>query len=175
MSTTAFDDQFAPEPPATSVAVPIPQALIAMSRKMRAQDNRCTAEPIYEIRKIKEIPWVEADTAEGWVWLDEGDNLVTTPELIAALDKHVETDGFDRDTEVDDEENETTYIRCYYRSMEVTIDDGAVFFTEDAADDYIRRNQKRHSEKLYVYVDSGHRNPEWQEIRNFLLSLTEKE
>lgn len=26
-----------------------------------------------------------------------------------------------------------------------------------------------------VYVDSGHRNPEWQEIRNFLLSLTEKE
>ena len=175
MSTTAFDDQFAPEPPATFVAAPIPQALIEMSRKMRAQDNRCTAEPIYEIRKLKDIPWVEADTADGWVWLDEGDNLVMDPELIAALDKHVETDGFDRDTEVDDEENETTYIRCYYRSMEVTIDDGAVFFTEDAADDYIRRNQKRHSEKLYVYVDSGHRNPEWQEIRNFLLSLTEKE
>ncbi len=105
MSTTAFDDQFAPEPPATFVAVPIPQAMIEMSRKMRAQDARCTAEPIYEIRKIKEIPWVEADTADGWVWLDEGDNLVTTPELIAALDKHVETDGFDRDTEVDDEEN----------------------------------------------------------------------
>ena len=28
MSTTAFDDQFALEPPATFVAVPIPQALI---------------------------------------------------------------------------------------------------------------------------------------------------
>ena len=94
---------------------------------------------------------------------------------VQSLDKHVETDGFDRGTEVDDEENETSYTRCYCRNMEVTIDDGAVFFTEAAANDYIHRNQKRHSEKLYVYVDSGHRNPEWQEIRNFLLSLTEKE
>ena len=171
MSTTAFDDQFAPEPQATFVAVPIPPTLIEMSRKMRAQDNRCTAEPIYEIRKLRDIPWVEADTADGWFWLDEEDNLVTTPELIAELDKHVEAVGFDRDTEVGD----TVYTRCYYRHLEVTVDDGAVFFTEAAANDYIRRNQKRHSEKLYVYVDSGHRNPEWQEIRNFLLSLTEKE
>lgn len=171
MSTTAFDDQFAPEPQAALVAVPVPQALLEMSRKMRAQDNRCTAEPIYEIRKIRNIPWVDPDTADGWVWLDEGDNLVTTPELISALDKHVETDGFDREIQVGD----TVYTRCYCRHLEVTIDDGAVFFTEAAANDYIRRNQKRHSEKLYVYVDSGHRNPEWQEIRNFLLSLTEKE
>lgn len=45
-----------------------------------------------------------------------------------------------------------------------------MFFTDKAAKEFIARNQK-HYKNLRIYVKSGHRNPEWQAIRNFLLTF----
>lgn len=176
MSTTAYDDQFVPEPkvpnpmPVFHHAV-IPDALLEISRKLHSQDGRITSHPIFQVRKHIQIHGVLADCAESWVWLDEEVCLVTDQTLINTLDKHVEEHGFDFEYEVMDKENETSYSRSYYRTKEVTVD-GATFFTQDAADAYIKANQKRHDEKLYVFVESGWRNPEWQQVRDFLLSLT---
>src|SRR5574343_373070 len=55
---------------------------------------------------------------------------------------------------------------------EVLVNEGSGFFTHQAAEDWIKIHQKRHDESLYVFVESGWRNPEWQQVRNFLLSLT---
>ncbi len=177
MSTTAYDDQFtdanaiAPNPMPVFHHAVIPDALLEISRKLHSQDDRWTAHPMFEVRKHIQIHGVLADCAESWVWLDEEACLVTDQTLINTLDKHVEEHGFDFEYEDMDEENETSYSRSYFRTKEVTVD-GATFFTQDAADAYIKANQKRHDEKLYVFVESGWRNPEWQQVRDFLLSLT---
>ena len=176
MSTTAYDDQFVPEPkvpnpmPVFHHAV-IPDALLEISRKLHNQNNRITSHPIFQVRKLREVYNVEHDDSQGWVWLDDRNHLVTDADLIAALDRGVEEDGFDFGYSVTDTENDVTYRRSYFRTKEVTVE-GATFFTQDAADAYIKANQKRHDEKLYVFVESGWRNPEWQQVRDFLLSLT---
>lgn len=177
MSTTAYDDQFVPEPkvpnpmPVFHHAV-IPDALLEISRKLHSQDGRITSHPIFQVRKLREVYNVESDDSQGWVWLDEEACLVTDQTLIGILDKHVEEHGFDFEYEVMDNENETSYRRSYFRTIEIVVNEGAGFFTQDAADAYIKANQKRHDEKLYVFVESGWRNHEWQQVRDFLLSLT---
>jgi hypothetical protein len=177
MSTTAYDDQFVSDPevpnplPIFHHAV-IPDALLEISRKLHSQDNRGTSHPIFQVRKLREIYNVEPDSADGWVWLDEEACLVTDQTLIGTLDKHVEEHGFDFEYEVTDNENETSYRRSYFRTIEIVVSDGAGFFTQQAAEAWIGANQKRHDEKLYVFVESGWRNPEWQQVRDFLLSLT---
>lgn len=174
MSTTAYDDQFVSDPevhnpmPVFHHAV-IPDALLEISRKLHSQDGRITSHPIFQVRKVYNV---EHDDAPGWVWLDDRNHLVTDADLIAALDRGVEEDGFDFGYSVTDTENDVTYRRGYFRTIEVVVNEGAGFFTQDAADAYIKANQKRHDEKLYVFVESGWRNPEWQQVRDFLLSLT---
>lgn len=177
MSTTAYDDQFTdvnagtPNPMPVVHLAPVPDPLLEISRKLHSQDNQWTSHPMFEVRKRLQIHGVLADCAESWVWLDEEVCLVTDQTLIDSLDRHVEEHGFDFEYEVMDKENETSYSRSYYRTKEVTVD-GATFFTRDAAEAYIKANQKRHNEALYVFVESGWRNPEWQQVRDFLLSLT---
>lgn len=178
MSTTAYDDQFtddnaiAPNPMPVVHLAPIPDALLEISRKLHSQDNQWTSHPMFEVRKRLQIHGVLADYAESWVWLDGENRLVTDQTLIDSLDRHVEEHGFDFDYSINDTEKEITYRRSYYRTKEVTVD-GATFFTRDAAEAYIKANQKRHNEELYVFVESGFRNPEWQQVRDFLLSLTQ--
>ena len=43
--------------------------------------------------------------------------------------------------------------------------------TNEAAEFWISQNEHRHN-SLEIYVASGFRNPEWQAIRDFLMSLT---
>lgn len=172
MSTTAYDDQFAPDPMPVFHHAVIPDALLEISRKLHSQDGRITSHPIFQVRKHTQIHGVLADRAEDWVWLDEKARLVTDADLIAALDRGVKEDGFDFGYSVMAAENDVMYRRSYFRTKEVVVSDGASFFTQDAADAYIKANQKRHDEKLYVFVESGFRNPEWQQVRDFLLSLT---
>lgn len=178
MSTTAYDDQFTddnagtPNPMPVVHLAPVPDALLEISRKLHSQDNRWTSHPMFEVRKRRRIYNMEHDDAQGFVWLDDHNNLVTDTELIAALDRGVEEDGFDFGYSVTDTETDVTYRRSYFREIEVVVNEGAGFFTQDAADAYIKANQKRHDEKLYVFVESGFRNPEWQQVRDFLLSLT---
>lgn len=64
-------------------------------------------------------------------------------------------------------------VRKYDPDIHVEIKvGGATFFTVEAAEAYIAENQRRHAEPLYAIIDSGWRNPEWQAVRDFLMSLT---
>lgn len=179
MSTTAYDDQFtdanaiAPNPMPVVHLAPIPDALLEISRKLHSQDNRWTSHPMFEVRKHHEIYNVDPDDSDGFIWLDGFNNLVTDTELTAVLDREVEEHGFDYDYAISSNaiKDGVTYRRSYYQTKEVTVG-GATFFTRDAAEAYIKANQKRHTEELYVFVESGFRNPEWQQVRDFLLSLT---
>ncbi len=72
------------------------------------------------------------------------------------------------------QDNRATHAPQYQvrRNENNTIVSGGVFLTNKAAQKFKEERSYDHPEGLHVYVASGWRNEEWEDIRNFLLSLT---
>jgi hypothetical protein len=168
MTTTAFDDQFAPEP-STAFTITLEadeaEALRTLLSNLQRQDSHGVATPVFEVRKDRAFE-CDPDICDAGFWVDYSDNRVTDKELADKLTKLCSTQTgnevvYDGDT----------YHEEFYMYSHQVI---ASFFTQKAADEFIANNKHNHMDShrpLYVYVTSGWRNPEWQLIRKMLRSI----
>ena len=124
-----------------------------IGQRLLTQDNQCTADPIYLVEVCRryygyETSW-NGDT-NVWLYKDEADEV--PPEIAKQL-----ADGL---------LNEEDYIYTGYEDRWEFVQ---VFFTAEAAQEYIKNNAHRYNGKLRMFVDSGYRNKEWQTIRKMLM------
>lgn len=169
MTTTAYDDQFSSDPTKITLTFEVTPAVAAhlrtLTSNLKTQDNRCTSHPVFEVRK--DIPFIcDPENCDESYWVDDAGERVTDAELAekltaichSRLENTVEIDGI-------------VYHEEFVMYAHETV---AVFFTQAAADRFIRENQHNHRDSprpLYTYISSGWRNPEWQLVREFLRSL----
>lgn len=145
----------------------IPQSLIDIAVNLATQDNRITSDPIFLVQKKVRQTGMDLDYCDRSIWLDcanDGDE-VTDLEQIERLNELEEKYPLSQE-----EKNELgDYLKTGYIDHWETVQP---FFTEKAARQFVESNAHRYDpDSLRIYVDSAYRNPEWQAVRNFLLSL----
>lgn len=145
----------------------IPQALRDIAANLASQDNRCTADPVFLVREKVRITGMDIDYSDNYIWVNSANDWdeVTDPQEIERL----EDLEFRRDILSEDEAAEfSDYVKTSYQDYWRPVQP---FFTEAAAEAYIRCSSHRHHGELSIFVDWAGRNPEWKAVRNFLLSL----
>lgn len=140
-------------------------ALIELVERLRTQDNRWTAEPVFLVQSKESHGGMEPECADAVCWIDvDGD--------VASAEEH---ERFEKLHEDGDEEEELDgWTRTGVVSHWVTVQ---WFLTEASAQEYIERNGHRHGRngdgELRIYADSAYRNPELQLLRRVLPLIVE--
>jgi hypothetical protein len=131
-----------------------------VGNRLRAQDNRFTAEPIFLVQEEKRIYGIDIayDPKIDWCFNDE--MVSVSKQKARSLEKHYQETGIEKEG----------FRRLGYAEEWVYVQP---FFTEAAADLYIKQNSHRHSGKLRTYADSAYRNHEWIAVRKHLSELAE--
>jgi len=113
-----------------------------ISKRMKESDNRATAFPMFVVEQARRIYGLSSDYTDDFTYIDEDGDEVP----------------------IDDRMDETV-SRIGYKDVYEFV---TVFFSEQGAYDYIAANcHNLNSPRVFVY--SGHRNREWQEVRSYLL------
>lgn len=120
--------------------------LLHIGKLLLTQDNRITADPIFVVQQRHRIYGFDPDYSDDVVWLDEECNEMDCG---------------------DEEGEESEYTRTAYVDQWEFV---TACFTEAAADAYIAANSHNLKEPR-VYVESGHRNQEWKDIRRALMAM----
>lgn len=131
----------------------IPQELYVIAERLRTQDNRMTADPMFCVQEKRRIVGFNPEYTENRCWRD------------SANDETIYDDdpGF-KNPPVGDEWDEYGYIDKWHTVM--------VAFTEEACKEHLRLNGHNYKE-TQIYVESFYRCPEMQAIRNWLMNLLE--
>ena len=137
------------------------EKLKEMSRLMKAQDNRCTADPFFVVQEKRRTYGIRTDYTDNIEWIDDDECLPVESKLARKLEKKYQ---------VDSDESPQGYRRVGHREEWHYVQG---FFTEAAADRYIKENGHNHHE-LRVYVEGLFRNHEMIALRNWILSLTDE-
>ena len=122
-----------------------------IGRRLITQDNRCTADPIFQVRGLRRFYGMDPRWADSvWVDTEEGAIEVDPPE---------------------DPDNPGDFIieTGYIDVWEVLM----VAFTEEGCREHLRLNghNYRHYQKVDIYADTLTRCPEMIAVRNFLMKL----
>jgi hypothetical protein len=131
-------------------------SLAAIGERIRTQDNRCTTDPIFQVRGLRRIYGMDPQWTDNLLWIDieDGAHEVDPPS---------------------DSENPGDFIiqTGYVDVWEVLM----VAFTEEGCKEHLRLNghNYRRYEKVEIYADSLNRCPEMQSIRSWLISPTSEE
>ncbi len=134
----------------------IPEKILEIARLLHTQDGRCTSHPIYYVQTRDKIYGIDPENGGDAVWMHEDGDEVDLNEW-EPLEEEFQRTGNTRNG--------------YYRTgVLVQWKNVQPFLTLAAAQAYINVNAHR-LEFPRIYVDSGYRNLEWQEIRAFLKSL----
>lgn len=141
---------------------------------LRDQDNHATSHPVYCVQVVDRIYGMDKDYArtEELVWL-RFDEEVEASEYESAVLSAIQEAIDDGEMELASELSDFWDVSFDGWRLLAFMDKPRVvasFFTEASAREYIRRN-KHNLKDPHVYVDSAHRNEEWQRIRAYLLSL----
>jgi hypothetical protein len=138
-----------------------------IQRRLATQDNRSTSHPIFIVQeRIRETGWdtdyIEVGRGGGVAWVDSEspERLITessNPGLFARLEEF----------ETDEPGREDMWIRTGYRDRWEFVQP---FLTLEAAEAF-RRREAHNLGETRVYVESGHRNPEWKWLRALLVEL----
>ncbi len=138
----------------------IPDTLREIARRLLAQDNRMTDQPIFAVLEKQEMVTLDTHDHDRLVWVnvESGDHEEASPQKARALDKKVdqgdETPGWER-----------------YAVKEIDQFVTACF-TEQGCKDYLATNG-HNLRKPYIYAFGSHRNAEWRHILGFLKSIGE--
>lgn len=126
--------------------------LAAIAKRMETQDNLATQDPIYVVeQKRLEYGIDEEYHTDGYTWIDDDSSEpVDETKVIALLDR----------VWARDHEEPTGYSRRTYRAVWEFV---TPCFTMEAAKLYISNN-KHNLREPRVFVHSGYRNYEWQEV-----------
>lgn len=123
--------------------------------RIRSEDNRATATPIYVVQRRRRVYGFDPDyTEDTKVWLDCEAHEATAEER-RLLDL-----AFDLGNDIPDGWTLTAYLDVWDFVMP--------FFTEAAAQRYMDENRHNLRPECRIYVESGYRNAEWEAIRKFL-------
>ena len=122
----------------------------------RSHKTHYTIDPIFMVQKQVRVYGLDMSFTDDWVWLYTDDHEEVTDEeklkeLWSSYDRH--------------NTPKWAFLTGYYDEW-VNIQP---FFTTEAAEDYIRTQSHRHSEPLRVFVESAYRNPEWTELRKYIM------
>ena len=129
--------------------------LVAIGERLRTQDNRITALPIFVVQQKRRTYGFDTDYCED----DNG---------IAWLFDHEEATGDERVNLEADYQNDGTEPEGWTRTAFLdTWEYVMPFLTEAAAQRYIDEN-KHNLKEPRIYAESGYRNGEWKAIREFL-------
>jgi hypothetical protein len=129
-----------------------------IGERIRTQDNRFTADPIFLVQERHCYYGVDVQYDPPIAWLYEDESV----EVAEDLAKSLETAYQHGEKEPDG------YCRVgYHETWEFV----QPFFTEAAAELYIKQNGHRHRGSLRTYVDCAFRNYEWQTVRKYLMEL----
>jgi hypothetical protein len=128
-------------------------------KNLREQDNYITDSPIFYCQVKNRIENVHEVDSTGYVWKDGDWYDVEDEELIQKLDECEERNAFPKEL--------ANHTKIYYKEQWLN---KQPFFTEAAAEEYIRVNGHNLNEPR-IYVDSAWRNSEWQFVREYFLSL----
>jgi len=123
--------------------------LLDIAARLRTQDNRCTAEPMFCVQeKKRDIGYDAAYSAGDTVWINmEGGNYETVPPNTPKAEEFGYKDRWE------------TVMVC---------------FTEEGCKDYLRQNGHNHGETR-IYVESFRRCDEMIRIRAWLMGLDKPE
>lgn len=126
---------------------------------LRDQDNRATHLPVFCVQQRRRIYGMDPAYADPdkIVWIDDlNDCAEVEQEKAAALEAAWEKTG----------EEPSDYTRTAYVDV---WDFVTACFTEKGAEDYLRLNGHNLTEPR-IYVESAHRNHEWEVVRDFLMA-----
>ena len=179
----------------------VPKFLIEMSEQMNNEDNRCTADPVWQVRCKRTRPtsseytdifeFVETDEYNVVAKSDSDEEV--NQQIINYLDCDpddlpiVIEEWVDERTDIGDLSNGEEKIDYFIENFDCDYDelDGfstiwveeyedivqGAFLTEQDANWFIRRKQHDYP-KLYTYVESMYFCPQMKELRAWIKSLT---
>jgi hypothetical protein len=145
------------------------ELLRALAQHLHTQDNLGTANPIFGVIQQRYVYHQGANIDDGnWHWVSDEGDIVSTDDVWEYLLEQTPSiaSGSLPLSELEDAVS-PDYTRVSYTQVEDFV---TPCFTRQAAQDYIDGN-KHNLTKPSIFVYSAYRNPEWQALRNLLLSL----
>lgn len=128
-----------------------------IGRELHTQDNRATSDPIWEVQEKVIIHGLDPDYAVDYVWFD--------PENLCEVEES-------ELKEFGNPEDHPTWRKVYYKEEWRAVQ---WFFTEKAAQDYIKRFSYKHTGELRDYVNWLGYNEEMKALRNWMMQQTKTE
>ena len=184
-----------------SKTIEIPEFLIEMSKQLNAQNNRITADPIFQVRHYDYLVTEKGYDESHWELFDHNECAVVYSSK-EHYDNVMASENFEEnnkewcnnwiaeniDSECIGEDSAFTDFFDFQRHYESGEDwpDGCnvihlqktekiikTCLTEADCEAFIKRKQRDYPE-LYIYVDSMVFCPQMIELRNWIMSLTKK-
>ena len=178
-----------------------PKFLLEMSKQLNEQDNRCTADPIWQVRcKRTRVTASEYTDTFEIIDSDEGFPIATSKSDLDVNEQIVDhlqcdeddlpiifeswvDDNYDDDDELTGAEKIEFFLDNFdpeYNELDgfnlIWVEEyediiKGAFLTESDANWFIRRKQHDYP-KLYTYVESMYHCPQMIELRNWIKGLT---
>jgi hypothetical protein len=144
-----------------------------IGERLRTQDNRITAHPIFEVQERKRVYGIDTDYDPQIAWLYSDESIEVDPALAKLAEEFFEEHGSEPEYEQGEDgewhlmEGDSDTLRRvgYHEHWEYV----QPFFTEAGAQRYIEENGHNHRGELRIYAGSAFRNHEWQAIRKHLM------
>lgn len=125
-------------------------ALLAISERLKTQDNRITQNPMFCVQEKKRLVGLDAAYSENRCWHDSANH------------ETIYDDAKDFKEPEGEEWEEFGYIDQWFTVM--------VAFTEAGCEEYLRLNGHNHRGETRIYVESFNRCPEMIAIREALMA-----
>lgn len=130
-----------------------------ISEQIKTQDNLATSLPIFIVQEKRRIYGLNTGYSDDIVWIYDGDEITDENELNFINTIYKEKGENCEELEI--------YTRTAYIDIWEFV---TACFTRKGCEDYIEINRYNLKEPR-IYVESGYRNREWEDVRNHLLGL----
>lgn len=115
--------------------------------RMDGQGNLATAHPIYMVQTRYRVFGIDLACADNFVWVDSDEEIIND------------------ETELPESCNEESFEKVGVQDIWISVQP---FFSRVGAEKYIEENRHNMAEPR-IYVESAHRNDEWQAVRKHIL------
>ena len=144
------------------------RSLQDIAQDVATQDNAITELPVFIVQQKRRTYGVDSSYTDDFVWMSKGlDPREADAETTAKLNNLQKTSCYFDEIVLLNNGEETTWIEVGYRDNWEFV---TACFTRHGCEDYLRVNGHNLTNPE-IYVASGHRNREWETMRNHLLGM----